>query len=569
MTEEITYAFDGDFSGGYRDIPLREGERVDGVEVSEGTTSYRPGACTELGCSSPAGTYGVEQTADRTRIVWHYAALDEARTFKISYRLRGVTVAYDDVVDVNVRLWGDEWEQRLGKLEGTVHAQGPVSRAWGHPVSVRGDVTIDDETVLYRALDIPPRTFVEARVLFPREYLSSTAGADVRGGQAFDRIVAEEVGAAEDYARDQEQIDEAVDDLPRTLGLLALIALLPASLLVLWVYMRFGRELDVGYDREYEQEPPSELAPALVPPLVAQRAGVGSNEFTATLFDLVRRGIYRAAPVTTERSVWAGLRTEEVADLELSHGSSQDGLEPYEEAVARVVNYVIHDGPERLSNFRDRIEDDRVQNSKRFKKFKDDVASAVSARNWFSDAGLVPLLGAALLFGGLGVLLFWLGRRNYSSVAPTWSSVVLLALGVCGLVNAVVAGATAAFVRLWRRRRPEAQLEAERWEAFRRYLTDFPRLHEAAPTTLELWERYLVYGIAFGIAERVLQGAHLHMPDELHKASSIYWISPNGDLGSGPSALAISDLSSGFGSALAPPNSGGSGGGGGGGGGAW
>ena len=68
--------------------------------------------------------------------------------------------------------------------------------------------------------------------------------------------------------------------------------------------------------------------------------------------------------------------------------------------------------------------------------------------------------------------------------------------------------------------------EAERWEAFRRYLTDFPRLQEAPPATLELWERFLVYGIAFGIAERVLQGAHLHMPEELHDQSSIYWITP-------------------------------------------
>jgi len=111
-------------------------------------------------------------------------------------------------------------------------------------------------------------------------------------------------------------------------------------------------------------------------------------------------------------------------------------------------------------------------------------------------------------------------------------------------------------VSLWRRRSGEAEQEAERWDAFRRYLTDFPRLQDAPPSTLELWERYLVYGIAFGIAERVLQGAQLHMPEELHQASSIYWISPTGDLGSGPSALGISDLSSGFGSALAPPSSG-------------
>ena len=88
--------------------------------------------------------------------------------------------------------------------------------------------------------------------------------------------------------------------------------------------------------------------------------------------------------------------------------------------------------------------------------------------------------------------------------------------------------------RLWRRRTPAAQAEAERWEAFRRYLTDFPRLDIAPAATLELWERFLVYGIAFGIAERVLQGAQLHMPEALAQASTLYWIGPHGDLGVGP-----------------------------------
>ncbi len=69
--------------------------------------------------------------------------------------------------------------------------------------------------------------------------------------------------------------------------------------------------------------------------------------------------------------------------------------------------------------------------------------------------------------------------------------------------------------RVWRRRTRAGQEEAERWDAFRRYLSDFPRLQEAPPATLELWERFLVYGIAFGIAERVLQGAQLHMPEAL------------------------------------------------------
>ena len=146
---------------------------------------------------------------------------------------------------------------------------------------------------------------------------------------------------------------------------------------------------------------------------------------------------------------------------------------------------------------------------------------------------------------------------------PRWNDVVLLGLAVAALINAAIVLGALTQRKLWRRRSREANVEAERWEAFRRYLTDFPRLQEAPPATLALWERLLVYGIAFGIAERVLQAAHVAMPEELAQASSIYWISPGGGLGSGATSMGIGDLASGFGSALAPPSSGSGGGGGG------
>ena len=191
---------------------------------------------------------------------------------------------------------------------------------------------------------------------------------------------------------------------------------------------------------------------------------------------------------------------------------------------------------ERLIEFRDKIEDDRTTNATRFTTLQDATSARRStSSSWYverrrrrcSGSRSSPSIVAA-------VVLLWIGIDGWRRGAPRWSDVVLVALGVLrdrqrGLLL-IVAHAR---VRLWRRRTKPGQTEAERWDAFRRYLTDFPRLQEAPPATLELWERFLVYGIAFGIAERVLQGAQLHMPEELHDQSSIYWITPYGDLGSG------------------------------------
>ena len=552
VDENITYSFDGAFTGAYREIPLRTGETIDQIGVSEGEIAYRPGASAELGSSGAPGTFGVARTADGVRIVWHYQAFSETRTFRIHYRLRGVTVAHDDVVDVNLQIWGDEWDVPVGRLTAQLLAPGRVLRAWGHPVYVRGDVTLVGNRALLRALDVPAHQFVELRALVPRSALTSTAGATVRSGDALTPIVAEEHDDAAAFDRDHERIQDAIHHPGRTLGLLALLAIAPGLTVVLVVWWLLGRERRTGYDREYEQEPPDDTPPALVPRLLAQGGEAGSFEFTATLFDLIRRGRYKAEPVTTTHSSWAGLREEDVADLQLAKGKVV-GLEPFEDAVAEVADSVLDSGTDRLSLFRPEIEEHRTTNATRFESFKDEVGNEVRRRRWFVSPGLAPLVLGAGLFLAAGALMLWVAIEGWRPVWPRWGDVVLAALGVCAIVNAVIVGVGLAKRSVWRRRRPDAEALAERWEAFRRYLSDFPRLQDAPPATLELWERYLVYGIAFGIAERVLQAAQLAMPAALHQASAIYWVSPTSDLGSGPSALSIGDLSAGFGSALSPP----------------
>ena len=275
---------------------------------------------------------------------------------------------------------------------------------------------------------------------------------------------------------------------------------------------------------------------------------------------MIRRGRHTSTPVTREKSTWGGLRAENVADLELSPGEELD-LKPFERAVEEVADSVIGSaGGERLSNSRDVIVAHRVTNTERFQRFKAGVDDAVADQKWFIHTGLSPLIVLLVVFALTGGILLLGGVGGYDPIAPTWARVVMIALSIClsltrrccwSARSSCGCGGVAA-----RRSRVGRALEA-----FRRFLSDFPRLQDAPPASLELWERYLVYGIAFGIAEQVLQAAQLKMPDELDQPSTVYVASPTGDLGSGPTALGIGDLSAaGSGSALAPPSSGSRGG---------
>ena len=81
MREDLTFSFDGFFTGAYRDIPLAQDVTAGDVEVSEGGTAYSPGGDTTLGSSDPPGTFGSVRLPQGLRIVWHYQQDGGQRTF--------------------------------------------------------------------------------------------------------------------------------------------------------------------------------------------------------------------------------------------------------------------------------------------------------------------------------------------------------------------------------------------------------------------------------------------------------------------------------------------------------
>ena len=81
MREDLTFSFDGFFTGAYRDIPLAQDVSASDVEVSEGGTAYSPGGDTTLGSSDAPGTFGAVRLPQGLRIVWHYQQDGGQRTF--------------------------------------------------------------------------------------------------------------------------------------------------------------------------------------------------------------------------------------------------------------------------------------------------------------------------------------------------------------------------------------------------------------------------------------------------------------------------------------------------------
>ncbi len=572
VTERIRYDFSGSFSGAYRDIPLRPGESIRNINVSDAGGSYSLGGCVELGCSSLPGTYGVASNPGYVRIVWHYSATDQRREFTITYDMVAVASAYDDVVDVNLQVWGDQWPVAVDTLTARIHLPGDPTAGdvyvWGHPYGIDGSTTLGDDGIspTLVAEDIPSETWVELRSAFPTALLTSTDGARAVAGAGLQSILDEEAYFATES-------DEAAKATRTGFIIGSLAAIVLALGLGLTTYVRYGKEPKVDYDLDYEHAPPTDLSPAEVGVLLSQ-GHVSEKEFTATLFDLIRQGAISATPIQTVRSTWGGLRRENISDLQLQLTDKTTGFRDFEQSVLTVVRRVLEDGPRPLHQFRSDIRDDAAANAKTYQAFRDNVTDAVKRANLLDTRGnvasvLTVVLAIILVIGSIFVLPGLLGGRPGGTAMA-----ILIAIGMS--IGATVLAIVLSFRRVRVKRTKVGALEAARWGAFKRYLADFSRLEQAPAISLELWDRFLIYAITFGVAQEVLEQARLHAPPELGDTSSIYWFGHYGYTG-GHTENAFAGLESALSGAFAPPSSGGGGGfsggggegGGGGGGGAW
>ena len=166
VSERLTFSFSGNFQGAYRDIPRRSGESITNVSVAEDSFAYQPGASTVLGSADDPGRFGVADLGDEVRVVWHYRAADERRTFDVSYAFSGLAVAYDDVVDVNIQVWGSQWEQTLAVLHAEMILPPGEGRVyvWGHRGRGSGTTSLgsDGRSPSLTASDLKPGEFARA-----------------------------------------------------------------------------------------------------------------------------------------------------------------------------------------------------------------------------------------------------------------------------------------------------------------------------------------------------------------------------------------------------------------------
>ena len=486
VDERYDYSFDGNFRGVYRDIPLKAGESIDNIEVNVD------------------GAYATFKESDDNgqKHIKIYLYSDEAHTkgihdcdvsVYISYDMKNVVTLFNDVGGLQYKLWGDEWDVGAGSVDVQVNLPGDKNNEYFlNPQEFNASSDLKGDTITAKTTSIPKGDFYELLVLMPLDDFNDAPYAkhvDENGRDMIMKNLNDSVNGRNFW-----------NTTYLVLGLLSLLS----PIVAVFTYLRYGREPKVDYEGIYEREPPTDDPPEVVNAMYAS-GDIGTpnmDGFEATILNLIDKKVLSIHTVTDSET--------ETNDLYIEFTDDTGTLKSNEKQVYDILHRFSDGNTLNLSTLNTTLssESNAEWFMDQYHDWQKGVENHLTSRinEEFNDTGTT--IASILGVGGLaaGILIGVLGL---------WSE---LKSGTYAMVGGIFLVAFSLFIMRFDDDKfgqwtPEGRVRYLKWKNFKKFLKDNSLIKEHPPESIVVWRKYLIYGTALGVADKVYKSMKLQMPN--------------------------------------------------------
>jgi len=494
ITEKRTIEFDGDFTYGFYELPKAKSGELTDFSLADESITYQYDS---MG-SKMSGTYYREDLGDTWKFYYYFQASNITKTFTIRYVLKNVVLLYEDYGQFYHQLQVTGWNYSIGSFTGVIKWQTPISmndyRIWAHG-PLWGEFTKTDEYSANLVVkDLPASTMVEVRVLLPRSFFSVQPNQQ---GSILNQAVTDETKWANEANAEREQAAVLLKKRNKTGNTIQYTLYALAAYLVYLFYSLFkkhGEEHVVTRESIYYREPPSDLRPALAGMLYTFQ-NYNEKLLQATILDLIRRKwiAYEEIP--------GNIFTKDYRLTKLINRS--DTLNEFETILMEKILFDQKE-IETIKSLKAKFNRSRTTYYNAFQSFTNQVKSVLKDKEFFdtkSNSVSTSILVWGILLCAISFV-FGISLSTYFFESPKIGYLILLPVGLLFIFGA----------SSLKRRTKIGREEFSKWKAFRDFMSDFSNLKEYGPKSLIIWEKFLVYATAFGIASVVLKALKVIAP---------------------------------------------------------
>ncbi|WP_027634682.1 DUF2207 domain-containing protein [Clostridium hydrogeniformans] len=567
VKENITYDFKGEFNGVLRNIDRDRSDGVENLKILVGDREI--------------SNYETKEEGSILKLKIYEKSKSEQKTFTYSYVLKNVAEKYNDISTFNRKIIDKGWDVPLENInikitipEGAnkndlrVFAHGPLNGA---------SSILDNRTFNFTVPFVNKGDVLETFILFPKDLIRySTRIYNVDKLNEFldkEKGFAEEANRMRERERERLKREEELRGTRNKLAPLFFGGIGAGISSLLYMFKKFGGDLEPEFKGEYYRDLPGDYTPAIMSYLVYNRS-TNSEDIMATIMDLVRKRKIKISSVD-EEGKRGKIKTK--YKIEKINNVSLDSLYPHERFIIKWFIDHLGDGESViLDNIKQKLKKKSAANrfNKDYDTFKELVNKEGEKKNFFGQnkangKEIFYTLGfiIAIAFGVLAIIL----KSAISAVAAGLGVIIIVAM---------------AFLSNIKKKTRFGVEENAKWMAFKKFLRHFSNMDKADIPSIVIWEHYLVYAISLGVAEEVIEKLPKIFKEEEFNDPSLTYMGLNNsfynyymissmisdtttivDTAIDSAAVATSQDSStgGFGGGFSGGSSGGGGGGGGGG----
>ena len=496
VNERYDYSFDGKFNGVYRDIPLKPGESIKNIEISA------DGAYPVLVQSDEGGYKHLK--------IYLYS--DEAHTkgirdcnvnIYISYDMVNVVTLFNDVGGLQYKLWGDEWDVGVGEVYVNVNLPGKTGNEYFlNPQEFNATSTLKGDTITAETYSIPEGDFYELLVLMPLSDFNDATYAKHVNQNGRDMIMKN----LEDSVNGRNFWNTTYV----VLGLLSILSPIGA----VFTYLRYGREPKVDYDGIYERELPTNDPPEVINALVEDRTDLGTptmKGFEASIMNIIDKKVFRLSP---QENVDFDTR-----DLILTFDQDKKSeLSESEKIVFNTLEHFANNNTLNLSMLNGQLSTEYEAKwfMSQLEMWEKNVENQINLEEYFDGTGssMISFISVAGLV--FGVIIAILGFTT-----ELGNGVYALAGGIFLIIFSI------AIMRLdediFGRWTESGRVFYLKWRNFKKFLKDNSLIKEHPPESIVVWKKYLIYGAALGVADKVYDAMKLQAPNYVDYDDDLFY----------------------------------------------
>lgn len=454
--------------------------------------------------------YGMKNDDGDFEIAWGVNRSSGKRTYEISYTVKDVLTKYNDCVELYWQFVGKDFEVPADNVTGTITLPGQVEnienlRVWAHG-PLNGKIsTVDNSTVKFSVKPFIADTFIEARVAVLEPDMFNAVNK-IRNENYLEEIIDEETAWANEANQKREMIRRN-REMVKWIGNIASVAIAAVFIFLAYKNIKKIKETPMiqpttklDYFREVPNE--SKANPSSASFLYyfnkSTMLNVMPKILSATMLDLAlkkyiefevdtnkKKNEQVTVKVLEKETTYLGKSEEEIYRLLLKVGK-RFTMKEFEKYAQKHNTSFLNT----LNRISEKAEDENIK-SKNYDKNLRKIHDNYRAIGWATFIGLAI------------ISVFWLAflEQDYTSVVIATIPTVIYAV-TCFDIAGRIPGLTQKGID-----------EKEQWEGLKKYMEDFSMLNEREVPELVLWEKYLVYATAFGIADKVLKQLKVKYPE--------------------------------------------------------